>query len=172
MIKEEKKISSYIRKFRMEQFAKSYMTNGLLKYDEIFLRIFSYIRKPFLIHDFIIAPRLIFFYMRKILFYFFIIVTSCQLIAILSILVSWLLLLMLLMLKFLLPLSSQWSLHFSGVPAVAGTSALPFVPSVSGVPFLWCPWFSGILLLLVCCYSFILMHGNHSAEDIPVVSSI
>ncbi len=33
--------------------AKSYMTNGLLlKY----LRIFSYIRKPFLINDFAIAP--------------------------------------------------------------------------------------------------------------------
>ncbi len=37
--------------------AKSYMTNGLLiLYMEKYLRIFSYIRKPFLIYDFATAP--------------------------------------------------------------------------------------------------------------------
>jgi hypothetical protein len=37
--------------------AKSYMTNGLLtSYMEKYLRISSYIRTPFLIHDFATAP--------------------------------------------------------------------------------------------------------------------
>ncbi len=35
--------------------AKSYITNGLLIYGEIFAH-FSYIRKPFLIYDFATAP--------------------------------------------------------------------------------------------------------------------
>jgi hypothetical protein len=36
--------------------AKSYMTNGLLIYGEIFAHILIYIRKPFLIYDFATAP--------------------------------------------------------------------------------------------------------------------
>ncbi len=55
LIKKNRKFSSYIRKFRMEQLpshicltASSYMTK--------YLRISSYIRKPFLIYDFTTAP--------------------------------------------------------------------------------------------------------------------
>ncbi len=36
--------------------AKSYMANGLLIYGEVYLRISSYIRKPFLIYDFATSP--------------------------------------------------------------------------------------------------------------------
>jgi hypothetical protein len=36
--------------------AMPYMTNGLLIYMGNYLRIFSYIRKPFLIYDFATAP--------------------------------------------------------------------------------------------------------------------
>jgi hypothetical protein len=43
--------------------AKSYMTNGLLRYD-------SYIRKPFLLYDFATIPFRISLNMRKILFSF------------------------------------------------------------------------------------------------------
>ncbi len=43
------------------------MTNGLLLY---YLRISSYIRKPFLIYDFATAPIWISLYMRKIFFFF------------------------------------------------------------------------------------------------------
>jgi hypothetical protein len=47
--------------------AKSYMTYTASSY----LRISSYIRKPFLIHDFATAPICISLYMRKILFSFY-----------------------------------------------------------------------------------------------------
>jgi hypothetical protein len=59
LIKKKTKLSSYIRKFRMEQLhtAQSYMTNGLLIYCMVkYLRISSYIRKPFLIYEFATAP--------------------------------------------------------------------------------------------------------------------
>ncbi len=67
--KKKIKFSSYIVKFRMDQLqsriwitASSYMGK--------YLRISSYIRKPFLIYDFATAPLLISLYMRKIWFYF------------------------------------------------------------------------------------------------------
>jgi hypothetical protein len=41
------------RKFQSGAFAKSYMTNGLLIYGEIF----AHIRKPFLIYDFATSPH-------------------------------------------------------------------------------------------------------------------
>ncbi len=51
--------------------AKSYMTNGLLiQYMGKYLRIYSYIRKPFLIYDFATAPFWISLHMRKIWFSF------------------------------------------------------------------------------------------------------
>jgi hypothetical protein len=57
LMKKKIKFSSHIRKFRMEQVAKSFMTNGLLiQYMVKYLRISSYIRKPFLIYDFASAP--------------------------------------------------------------------------------------------------------------------
>ncbi len=64
----KKKIN--IRKFRMAQVAKSYMTNnGLLTSDmRKYLRISSYIRKPFLIFDFATVPLWISLYMIKIWF--------------------------------------------------------------------------------------------------------
>ncbi len=48
---------SYIYKeIQSRPVAKSYMTNGLLIYMGKYLRISSYIRKPFLIYDFATAP--------------------------------------------------------------------------------------------------------------------
>ncbi len=50
-----------------------YMTNGLLiQYMGKYLRISSYIRKPFLIYDFATTPLWISLYVRKIFFFFFI----------------------------------------------------------------------------------------------------
>ncbi len=50
---------------------KSYMTNGLLLYGEIYAHFLIYsIRKPFHIYDFAAAPLRISFFMRKILFSF------------------------------------------------------------------------------------------------------
>jgi hypothetical protein len=49
--------------------ANLYMTNALPRYGE-YLRISSYIRKPFLIYDFATAPLWISLYMRKIGFSF------------------------------------------------------------------------------------------------------
>jgi hypothetical protein len=52
--------------------AQSYMTNGLLiQYMGNYLRISSYIRKPFLIYYFATTPFWISLYMRKIWFSFF-----------------------------------------------------------------------------------------------------
>ncbi len=42
LIKKKRKFSSYIRKLRMEHVAKSYMTNGLLIYGEIFAHFLIY----------------------------------------------------------------------------------------------------------------------------------
>ncbi len=64
LIKKKIKFSSYVRN------AKSYMTNkGLLtSYMGKYLRISSYIRKPFLIFDFATVPLWISLYMKKIWF--------------------------------------------------------------------------------------------------------
>jgi hypothetical protein len=57
LIKKKIKFSSYIRKFRNGAVAKSYMTNGVLIYGEIFAHFLIYsIRKPFLIYYFATAP--------------------------------------------------------------------------------------------------------------------
>jgi hypothetical protein len=50
--------------------AKSYMIHDLLIYMGKYLRIFSYIRKPFLIYNFANAPLSISLYMMKIRFFF------------------------------------------------------------------------------------------------------
>jgi hypothetical protein len=56
LIKKKSMFSSYIRKFRRGAVAKSYMTNGLFIYGEIFAYFLIHIRKPFLIYDFPNAP--------------------------------------------------------------------------------------------------------------------
>jgi hypothetical protein len=57
LIKKNIKYSSNIRKFRLEHaIAKSYMTNGLLIYGEIFAHFLICIRKPFLTYVFATAP--------------------------------------------------------------------------------------------------------------------
>ncbi len=67
--KKEIKFSSYIRKFRMEQL-QSHIWLTASSYMEKYLRISSYIMKPFLIYDFATAPLWISLNMRKILFSF------------------------------------------------------------------------------------------------------
>ncbi len=69
MIKRIIKFSSYIRKFRMEQL-QSHIWLTASSYIVKYLRISSYIRKPFLIYDFATAPFWISLYMRKIWFSF------------------------------------------------------------------------------------------------------
>ncbi len=57
LIKNKIKFSSYIRKFRVEQLnAKSYIYDFASSYMGKYLRISSYIRKPFLIYDFATVP--------------------------------------------------------------------------------------------------------------------
>jgi hypothetical protein len=51
----ENLISLIYKEIQNGAVAKTYMTNGLLIYGE-YLRISSYIRKPFLIYDFATAP--------------------------------------------------------------------------------------------------------------------
>ncbi len=70
LIRKKIKFSSYIRKFIREQLhsliwliASSYVTK--------YLRITSYIRKPFLVYDFATAPLWISLFMRKIWLNFF-----------------------------------------------------------------------------------------------------
>ena len=75
LIKKETKFSSYIRKFRMEQL-QSHIRLTASSFMEKYLRISSYIRKPFLIFDFATAPLWISLYMRKIWFSFFSVYTS------------------------------------------------------------------------------------------------
>ncbi len=53
--KKENLIFLIYREIQSGAVAKSYMTNGLPKYGEIFA-LSSYIRKPFLIYDFATAP--------------------------------------------------------------------------------------------------------------------
>ncbi len=71
LIKKKIKFSSYIRKFRMEQL-QSHLWLTASSYMGKYLRISSYIRKPFLIYDFATAPFWISLYMRKIFIFFFI----------------------------------------------------------------------------------------------------
>jgi hypothetical protein len=49
--KKEKKIFLIYKEIQIGAVAKSHMTNGLLRYGK-YLRISSYVRKPFLIYDF------------------------------------------------------------------------------------------------------------------------
>ncbi len=68
-IKKKIKFSSYIRKFRVEQLQSHiWLTDSW--YMGKYLRISSYIRKPFLIYDFATDPLWISLYMRKIWFSF------------------------------------------------------------------------------------------------------
>ncbi len=67
--KRKLKFSSYTRKFRMEQL-QSHIWLTASSYMGIYLRISSYIRKPFFIYDFATAPLWISLYMRKIWFSF------------------------------------------------------------------------------------------------------
>jgi hypothetical protein len=65
------KFSSYIRKFRMEQL-QSHIWLTASSYIGKYLRISSYIMKPFLIYDFATAPLWISLYMRENLIIFLI----------------------------------------------------------------------------------------------------
>ncbi len=71
LIKKKMKFSSYIRKFRMEQL-QSHLWPTASSYMGKYLRISSYIRKPFLIYDndFATAPLWISLYMKKVWFSF------------------------------------------------------------------------------------------------------
>jgi hypothetical protein len=55
LIKKKIKVSSYIRKFRIVQL-QSHIGRTASSYTGKYLRISSYIRKPFLIYDFATAP--------------------------------------------------------------------------------------------------------------------
>ncbi len=70
LMKKKIKFSSYIRKFRMEQL-QSHIWLTASSYMVKYLRISSYIRKPFLIYDFATAPLWISLYMRKFDFLFY-----------------------------------------------------------------------------------------------------
>ncbi len=69
LIKKKIKFSSYIRKFRMKQL-QSHIWLTASSYMGKYLRISSYIRKPFLIYDIAIAPLWISLYMRNFWFSF------------------------------------------------------------------------------------------------------
>ncbi len=88
--KKENKIFLLYKEIQRGAVAKSYMTNGLLIYGEIvYLRISSYIRKPFLIYDFATAPLWISLYMRKIWFSFLTVHASSEHSRIFSLLSRW-----------------------------------------------------------------------------------
>ncbi len=70
LIKKKIKCSSYIGKFRMEQL-QSHIWLRAPPYIGKYLRISSYIRKPFLIYDFATAPLWISLYMKKYDFLFY-----------------------------------------------------------------------------------------------------
>ncbi len=70
LMKKKRKFSSYKRKFRMEQL-QSHIWLTASSYMGKYLRISSYIRKPFLIYDFATAPFWISLYMTKILYSFY-----------------------------------------------------------------------------------------------------
>jgi hypothetical protein len=66
-LKKENKIFLIYKEIQRVAVANSYMTNGLLIYCmRKYLRIYSYISKPFLIYDFATAPFRISLYLRKI----------------------------------------------------------------------------------------------------------
>ncbi len=69
LIKKKIKFSLYIRKFRVEQL-QSHIWLTASSYMGKYLRISSYIKKPFLIYDFATAPLWSSLYMRKIWFSF------------------------------------------------------------------------------------------------------
>ncbi len=69
LINKKIKFSSYVRKFKMEQL-QSHIWLSASSYMGKYLRISSYIRKPFLMYDFATAPFIISLYMRKIWFSF------------------------------------------------------------------------------------------------------
>ncbi len=69
LIKNKIKFFSYIRKFRVEQLQCHIWLTASLSMGK-YLRISSYIRKPFLIYDFATASLWISLYMRKIWFSF------------------------------------------------------------------------------------------------------
>ncbi len=69
LIKKKIKFSLYIRKSRVVQLL-SHIWPTASSYTGKYLRISSYIRKPFLIYDFATAPLWISLYMRKILLNF------------------------------------------------------------------------------------------------------
>ncbi len=69
LMKKKIKFSSYIRKFRMEQL-QSHIWLTASSYMVKYLRISSYIRKPFFMYDLATAPFWISLYMRKIWFSF------------------------------------------------------------------------------------------------------
>ncbi len=73
LIKKFNKICLIYKEIQNGAVAKSYMTNGLLIYLVKYLRIFSYIRKPFLIYDFATAPFWIslYIYEENLIFFFF-----------------------------------------------------------------------------------------------------
>jgi hypothetical protein len=75
--KKENQIFSYMRKSRMEQL-QSHIWLTASSYMGKYLRISSYIRKPFLIFDFANAKLWISLYMRKILFSFLSVHTECR----------------------------------------------------------------------------------------------
>ncbi len=70
LIKKKIKFSSHIRKFRMEQL-QSHIWLTATSYVGKYLRISSYIWKPFLIYDFATISLWISLYMRKIYFLFY-----------------------------------------------------------------------------------------------------
>ncbi len=72
LIKKKIRFSPYIRKFRMEQLQSHIWLTASSSMGK-YLRISSYIRKPFLIYDFATAPLWISLYMRKIWFSFLIV---------------------------------------------------------------------------------------------------
>ncbi len=70
LIKNKIKFTTYIRKFRWDRL-QSHIWLTASSYMVKYLRISSYIRKPFLIYDFATDPIWIFLYMRTILYLFY-----------------------------------------------------------------------------------------------------
>ncbi len=70
LIKKKIKFSSYLRKFRMEHLQSRIWRKAYSSYMVKYLRISSYIWKPFLIYDFATSPIWISLHMREIWFFF------------------------------------------------------------------------------------------------------
>jgi len=164
-----RKFSSYIRKLRMEQL-QSHIRLTASSYMVKYLRISSYIRKPFLIHNFATAPRWISLYMRKILFSSLSLrhlSVNCNFanVGVLAVAVD------------------PVDVEFLIAVGVSMISALFWCPCCSGcadararsllllASHLCCvPDFAGVLPLLVCSYSFILLHGIPAVVNISAYS--